>query len=203
MDGIREVLFPSILCAAVYTGQTAKLEYLRTKYAADLGVADYDGRTPLHIAASEGNVACVEYIMKAGASIHMRDRNNDTPLLCAIKSCHRDVVRSLVACGAHLQAGSLELGEELCYLARLGQKKKLSCYKLAGANLNSVNLSRQSALHAAVETGQVKVVQFLLEHGCDAVKKDVYGRTPLDIAKALGRVEIENLLAQHLQCNEF
>ncbi len=31
MEGIRDILFPSILCAAVYTGMTAKLEVLRTK----------------------------------------------------------------------------------------------------------------------------------------------------------------------------
>ena len=50
----------------------------------------------------------------------------------------------------------MELAEELCYLARLGFKKKLSCFKLAGANLNSASLTKQTALHAAVETGQVK-----------------------------------------------
>lgn len=52
--------------------------------------------------------------MRQGAGIHMRDRNNDTPLLCAIKAGHRDVVRSLVSCGAHLQKGSLELGKDQC-----------------------------------------------------------------------------------------
>ena len=64
--------------------------------------------------SSEGNVAVVEYLMRQGAGIHMRDRNNDTPLLCAIKAGHRDVVRSLVSCGAHLQKGSLELGKDQC-----------------------------------------------------------------------------------------
>ena len=38
MDAIKEVLFPSILCAAVYTGQTAKLELLKSKY--DAGTLD-------------------------------------------------------------------------------------------------------------------------------------------------------------------
>jgi len=191
MEAIRDVLFPSILCASVHTGQTGRLEYLKNKFDADLAAADYDARTPLHIAASEGNVAVVEYLMKAGASIHCRDRNNDTPLLCAIKACHRDVVRSLVACGAHLQFGSLELGEELCSLARVGQKKKLSSYKLAGANLNTVNLSKQTPLHAATETGQFKVVQFLLEQKVDVSREDIFGRTPLDIARKLNRKEIE------------
>ena len=50
METIRDILFPSILCAAVHTGQTSRLEYLKTKFDADLAAADYDARTPLHIA---------------------------------------------------------------------------------------------------------------------------------------------------------
>jgi ankyrin repeat protein len=95
--------------------------------------------------------------------------------------------------------GSLELGEELTGLARLGQKEKISCYKLAGANLNSVNLSKQTALHSAVETGQIQVVQFLIEHDVDAKKKDIFGHTPLDIAKLLNHIEIENILVKYLE----
>ncbi len=49
-----------------------------------MAVSDYDNRTPLHVAASEGNVAVVEYLLKSGASIHLRDRNEDTPLMSAI-----------------------------------------------------------------------------------------------------------------------
>ena len=140
----------------------------------------------------------VEYLMKSGASVHARDRNHDTPLLCAIKACHRDVIRSLVACGAHLQICGLELAEELCYLSRLGLKKKLSCFKLAGANLNSMGFSKQTALHAAVETGQVRVVRYLLEQNVDTAIKDIYERTALDIAQVLHREEIITLLENSL-----
>ena len=30
----------------------------------DMGLGDYDGRTALHLAASEGHLACVEYLVK-------------------------------------------------------------------------------------------------------------------------------------------
>ena len=33
----------------------------------------------------------------------MRDRNNDTPLMCAIEFGHTDVILALVECGAHIQ----------------------------------------------------------------------------------------------------
>lgn len=56
IQGLRDVLFPSIICALVHSGSSsiAKLEILKIKYGADLTMANYDGRTPLHIAASEG-----------------------------------------------------------------------------------------------------------------------------------------------------
>ena len=33
-------------------------------YGADMSVCDYDRRTPLHVAASEGDVEMVKYLMK-------------------------------------------------------------------------------------------------------------------------------------------
>ena len=64
----------------------------------------------------------------------------------------------------------------------------------------AVNLSGNTALHAAVETGQTEVVQFLLnrEEQNDAHKligaKNVYGQTPLGMAKILGRSDIMDML---------
>ena len=57
LHGLKEVLFPSILCAMVHSGvPTTKLETLRVKYGADMTMSDYDGQTPLHVAASEGTL---------------------------------------------------------------------------------------------------------------------------------------------------
>jgi hypothetical protein len=33
-------------------------------YGADMSVSDYDRRTPLHVAASEGDVKMVKYLME-------------------------------------------------------------------------------------------------------------------------------------------
>ena len=69
---------------------------------------------------------------------------------------------------------------------------------MAGANLNSMGFSKQTALHAAVETGQVRVVRYLLEQNVDTAIKDIYERTALDIAQVLHREEIITLLENSL-----
>ena len=103
----------------------------------------------------------------------------------------------LIQSGAHLHFGSFELGEKLCMLARQGEDKKLECYRLAGANLStSTNMSRQTPLHAAVETAQEIAVTYLLEKGVETTRKDIYGRTPVDIARLLNRREIIPLLTK-------
>ena len=51
----------------------------------DFNLSDYDGRTPLHIASSEGHIETVRFLLQHGASLHARDRYNNTPLTDAIR----------------------------------------------------------------------------------------------------------------------
>ena len=52
---------------------------------------DYDGRTPLGVAASDGNLKAVKYLVSHGANIHHRDARGNTALDDAIRSGHTDV----------------------------------------------------------------------------------------------------------------
>lgn len=58
----------------------------------DLSIADYDGRTPLHLACSEGKLAIVQFLIeKCNCSLEKKDRWGNTPLDDCIRENHPDI----------------------------------------------------------------------------------------------------------------
>ena len=78
-----------------------------------------------------------------------------------------------------------------CETKKIAVQKKFGSLKKSPVFI--VNLSRQTALHASVETGQFKVVQYLVEHNIDTTRKDIFGHTAMDLAQLLNRKEILEL----------
>jgi len=58
----------------------------------DLSEADYDGRTALHLAASENRVEVVRYLLDNKVPLQVKDRWGGTPLVDAQKGGHHETV---------------------------------------------------------------------------------------------------------------
>jgi lysophospholipase len=84
MKQLRHTLFPPLMCAAAANGDSECLESL-SQQGGDFNLPDYDGRTPLHLACSEGHLETVKYLLQNGASVHATDRFNHTPLDDAVR----------------------------------------------------------------------------------------------------------------------
>lgn len=78
------------LCTAAASNNQAKLEELQMS-GVDLSAADYDGRTALHLAVSEGHGGIVTWLLETGeVSINVVDRLHHTPLDDALNSVGKD-----------------------------------------------------------------------------------------------------------------
>ncbi|ODN02046.1 L-asparaginase [Orchesella cincta] len=228
--GVKKLLTPSLSCALV--AQCSKMNYSDEAYEknlndifgnseAEISEPDYSGRTPLHYSAALGDDRTLEYLLKHGASVHVRDRDqnvaNDflvsvswinlmlqstgfcdsrgfSPLRDAIEFDRHEVINVLRKCGAHLTFEPTALGAELCLAASKGSVLRLRSYELAGANLNQEDPCGRTALHAATESRNKNVVEWLLLKGASKNVKNALGQSPLDIAKLLNCQDLISLL---------
>lgn len=161
LEAVRDALFPPLACAAAKTGDISALEAV-LEMGGKLSSEDYDGRTPLHLAACEGHLAVVEYLLKHGATVYAKDRYGNSPLKNAAKFRNLDVIRLLRQTGAHLSFEEQEdVGNELCSLAANLDLEGLEAWYQAGVSMTLTGYDGQTPLEVAQAAGNEEVTEFL------------------------------------------
>ena len=130
LTGVRAALMPTLLCAAASLGDLAAIEAMVSDGAAVHHLADYDGRTALHLAAAEGHLAIVNFLLTQdpGLDVSVHDRFGKTPLLNAVEGSHTTTVALLCQAGAALGVAEQRLASILCELVSVGNDDLLACY---------------------------------------------------------------------------
>ncbi|KAG5508355.1 hypothetical protein JIQ42_08280 [Leishmania sp. Namibia] len=82
--------------ALVRASNASQLQYLLREGLCNVNDRDYNGCTPLHVAAGEGNQAIVRVLLSFGADVVAVDNNGRTPLDCAAANRHSGVARYLL-----------------------------------------------------------------------------------------------------------
>ncbi|KAB8073255.1 asparaginase-domain-containing protein [Aspergillus leporis] len=95
----------TILGYAIAQGDLGRVEeILKLEHHYLLNDADYSGNTPIHLAATSPSLPILRYLLMQGGSVHIRNRNNRTPLFLAANAGLSEHVMLLRKSGAHLHS---------------------------------------------------------------------------------------------------
>ncbi|KAK2710298.1 hypothetical protein QYM36_013820 [Artemia franciscana] len=161
----------------------------------------YMGDSPLHTAATNGELGICQLLVSKGA--HINIGYSRTPLHCAASEGHISVAKYLLRKGANpnFQCRGDHYGYTPLHAA--AERGKLDMCQLLvskGARIDALYDNSHTPLYTAVMNGQLSVVSYLIEKGGNLnfqitkANNVDFGGTPLHFAAADGQIDMCQLL---------
>jgi cytohesin len=183
--------------------------------------SEFEGITPLHWAAGNGNIQALKHLVEKGAkattidsfsntSLHWAanqkmyfgsssDSQEQKPVANTEARNYAASIKYLVAKGVGVDSKN-QLGRTPLHLAAAsGCKDAIIALVKSGANINAIDDTGRTPLHLAVSEAthdkKTDVVKLLLEWGADTkIKEKKHGWTPADFAETFGYQELADLI---------
>ncbi len=171
-----------IHCAAA-VGDIPTLEALNTDNQA-LKAVTGAGSFCIHIAAEQGKLKMVQYLLELGADVNSRDNQDRLPVHCAAKRGHRDIVELLLKQKRTSRNYWDKRGRNTyLYAVQSGDSELVKSLIVRGDKYSYCDSNGTTAMHIAAECKQINIMRFL--HGKDGLSftvRDKVGRMPIHIA---------------------
>lgn len=159
--------------------------------------------TPLHRAASKGNLVMMRLLLDNEADVGRTDDLGMTPLMMAARMGRLNAIRVLLQRGAAPTINDQDTFSftALIHASELGQTDAVQELIKEGANvtMNEDHPHPRTALHRAAINGYPSVVRILLDYGADANGGSQEGvKTPLELARENGHDDVVRVLEEEL-----
>ncbi len=157
----------------------------------DPNTSDPSGTTLLMYAASNGNDALIDFLLRNRANVLKYNQYGDTALALAALRGYPAIVRRLLDAGADLTGPGWSA---LHYAAFAGQLEVMRLLLARKLDLDRRAPNRQTALMLAARHGHRQVVELLIEADADMDLTDADGQSAMSLARKSGNTEIADYL---------
>jgi ankyrin repeat protein/predicted Ser/Thr protein kinase len=181
-----------------------KVDVVKTMLAhgANINERDGDGNTALMVAAEgspylTNNVAMVQMLIDARASLEAKDSRGRTALHRAAAEGRTNVVGLLLNSGALVNPKNIDGATPLAYAVEFGKMQAVQLLIAHQAHVDLADVSGTTPLMIASEGGNKPMVEVLLTAGARVDTLDARGRGALYRAAAEGKPEVVRVLLDH------
>uniref|UniRef100_A0A8B9N7N8 Ankyrin repeat protein n=1 Tax=Accipiter nisus TaxID=211598 RepID=A0A8B9N7N8_9AVES len=176
---------------AVAKGYPSELE--RTLKYNDINALNSSSETLLHVAAANGHLTIMEYLISKGAKIDVKDKKGRTPLHSAAEKGHGVAVKVLLRCGAYMYSLDME-GKTPLHLA--AQNNHSHILKMLLKEEARSYRNQRNFLHMAALKDESSLAKMLLKAGASTDGKDERGQTALSYAVSQGSENTAKVLLE-------
>ena len=193
IKGRRRALRTHILLSAARSNNLARTEWALQGGHISVNACDDMGRSALHVAASEGHLEMVEFLLNANADPRLRDRHGNSPLNDAVRHRHDPVAAAIRLCAPDVRVllRYLSAGIQLCSASAAGNLAEVERLTINRVSPQTVDYDSRTALHLAASEGRDEVATFLITVKADVQAKDRRGNSPLDDAIRHGHRSVQ------------
>lgn len=184
---------------AADAGDVARLQALLAS-GVDINVTNRQGRTAMVLASLKKHYACVEFLIDAGADINKQDETCFNPFLLSCLTNDLTLLRITLKGKPDLTRLTRFGGVGITPASEKGHVEIVRELVLhTDMNVNHTNFVGWTPLLEAIVLNdggakQQEIVKLLLDHGANPHMTDMWGKTPLFLAREKGYSEIAELL---------
>ncbi|GFQ74066.1 ankyrin-3 [Trichonephila clavata] len=152
---------------------------LLVESGANIEIKDFNEYTPLFIAAAQGLYEITEFLIAKGADIHSKNASGATALHVAGFRGHGEITKLLLLNGANVRAKDMNNVTPIHILISNELFKLLIARKIS---LDFVDVHGYTILHLGALNGNLEIVKYCFEKGCNVDVRDSFGLTALHMA---------------------
>ena len=176
------------LLTACVVGDVATLDAIIAQGDIDIEMK-YKDETPLHVAASSGQLEVVSRLLDSGVFVDIKDYLGFRPITMATLSGSSAMVRLLASRGADIYSIDDVDDKKYMLLEKAASNNHLDVLEVLlnlGMDINSVTEDDNTALIMASLYGHVDTVKYLIDAGAELELRNVQGNTAVMAATFKG-----------------